>query len=393
MKLLYIGRCQFLKKDDRIYALPAYGKAFWEKYLDVFDEIHILGEQIKGYLNNGTVSLIEDPRIHVDLLPANTNPKDFCNDSLVKKQLRKYICQADAILIKPSCRKGMMAIHIAKKLKKPYMVELTGDLNLTLKNSTNLIKRMYRFYIHSRILSAIKDCEFGLYVTQEYLQKVYPIKGKQCGCTDTCISKCDTLVLENRLQRINGMQPDDVVSIGLVASYHDNRKGIDTAIEALSILNNDRIQLHILGLGTEEDRMKWKEYAQKLGVEKQLFFDPSLSGVENVLKWNDNIDIAILPSRSEGLPRCVVESLSRACPCIISNVCGMPELVEEKWLHSPDDSKTLANLIEKMLADKEHMRNAAKVNFEKAQEYDVELLTERRNEFLLEFRKYCENCR
>ena len=198
MKLLYISKYQFVKKDNKAYVLPAYGDAFWQKYLDVFDEIYVLGEEIKSYLNNGTVSEIADPRIKVEILAPNTNPKDFGNDAVIKKELKKHIADAEAILIKPSCRKGIMAIKIAKELNKPYMIELTGDLNLTLKNNSSLLKKLYRFYIHKRITAAIKDCKFGLYVTEQYLQEVYHISGKQCGCTDTVILDPNEEGLQNR---------------------------------------------------------------------------------------------------------------------------------------------------------------------------------------------------
>ena len=32
MKLLYIGRYQFIQKADGVYTLPAYGNAFWQKF-------------------------------------------------------------------------------------------------------------------------------------------------------------------------------------------------------------------------------------------------------------------------------------------------------------------------------------------------------------------------
>ena len=186
------------------------------------------------------------------------------------------------------------------------------------------------------------------------------------------------------------MSEQDEISIGMVASYHDNRKGLDTALEALALTGNKKNKLHVLGLGTQEDRDKWLNYAEKYNVREQLIFDASLSGIENVLKWNDNMDIIILPSRSEGLPRCIVESLSRACPCVISNVCGMPELVEKKWLHNPDDSKKLALLINEMLSDKELMKNTAKTNFVKSKEFKFDVLKKKRNAFLSEFKEYCE---
>lgn len=127
-----------IQKECRGKNLPAYGNKFWEKYLDVFSKVHVLGENIKGYLDNGTTSLITNPNVQVDIIPGNTNPKDFVNDRIIKE-----ILEAEAILIKPSNRKGMMAIRIAEKYKKPYMVELTGDLNLTLRMHRNILKRMY----------------------------------------------------------------------------------------------------------------------------------------------------------------------------------------------------------------------------------------------------------
>lgn len=124
-------------------SLPAYESRFWEKYLDVFSKVHVLGENIEGYLDNGTTSLITNSNVQVDIIPGNTNPKDFVNDRIIKEILEKEILEAEAILIKPSNRKGMMAIRIAEKYKKSYMVELTGDLNLTLRMHRKVLKRMY----------------------------------------------------------------------------------------------------------------------------------------------------------------------------------------------------------------------------------------------------------
>ncbi len=392
MRLLYISKYQFVKNKNGTYTLPAYGDAFWEKYLDVFEGIDVLAENIKNYLNNGTLSEITDDRINVNILPENTNPKDFKNDNIIKKELYKFIKNADAVLVKPASRKGIMAIKICESLRKPYMVELTGDLNLTLRNHSNPLKRIYSPIIHCQILNAIKNCKFGLYVTESYLQKVYPISGEQCGCTDTYIPDPDFNALQKRLEKIDRRSSQSITHIGLVASYHDSRKGLDTALDSLKLLNNDKVFLHVLGLGTEDDRNKWYAYAEKLNIKNQLIFDSSLSGIEKVLAWNDTIDITILPSRSEGLPRCIVESISRACPCVISNVCGMPELVNEKWLHNPNDSRKLAQLLNEMISDKQKMRDAAVENFNHSQNYRSEVLKEKRNRFLNKFMEYCARC-
>ena len=49
MRLLYVSSFQFVENDDGMYALPAYGNGFWTKYLDVFDGIDVLGENIKKH--------------------------------------------------------------------------------------------------------------------------------------------------------------------------------------------------------------------------------------------------------------------------------------------------------------------------------------------------------
>jgi len=391
MKLLYISCYQFLEKQGQMYALPAYNDKFWEKYLDVFDSVHVLGEQVKGYLDNGTMAPIRNQKVSIEIIPGNTNPKDFINDKKIKEKLKREIEKADAILIKPSNRKGMMAIRLAEKYGKPYMVELTGDLKLSLRVHRNFLKRMYGPIIHRQILKSIKNAPFGIYVTEQYLQKVYPIAGKQCGASDVFINELLPEVLESRLRRISEMQPKKELNIGLIGAYHDDRKGIDTAIKAIAQLDSQKVkaQLNILALGIEEDRKKWQMYAQEKGAAGRIHFPPSCDTTEKVLRWIDTQDIIILPSRSEGLPRCIVEAMSRACPCITSDVCGMPELISHRWLHKPGEDTKLAGLICQMAEDPQAMIDTARENFKNAQRFLRANIDARRNAFLTEFKTYC----
>lgn len=395
MDLLYISRCQFLNTDGVVKALPAYGDQFWKKFLDVFDSVHILGEKMKAYLSNGTVTQLTNPKVTVEIVPGNTLPNEFIHDRQVKKLLAERIKQADAILIKPSSRKGLMAIRLAEKYHKPYMVDLTGDLNLTLRANSNPLKRMYGPYLHKKIVKSIKNAPFGLYVTEKYLQKVYPIAGKQCGASNVFVESISEDVLESRCRKISSKEMDDPLQIGLIGSYHDTRKGIDTAVQALADVCAQRPNtfLNILALGVEEDRKKWMQYAQQFGVQEHLKFPPSCDTTQKVLEWIDTQDIIILPSRSEGLPRCVVEAMSRGCPCITSDVCGMPELIQKKWLHAPGEAQRLAELILEMSESKNNMTDAAKENFKNAKRFLRSAINKRRNAFFTEFKEYCLSCK
>lgn len=389
MKLLYISCFMFEKRQEEIYGLPSCADSFFEKYLDIFDSIQVLGESIKFFLDKSRLVKLNNERIKVDILPRNTAPKDFINDRKIKRILIKEIQKADAIIIKPSSRKGMMAIKIAKKLKKPYMIEMTGDIHNALMQNPSKLKRLYAPILYRQIKKAIKNCEYGLYVSQEYLQSKYPIKGKMIGCADVVISDFDSTIIENRLKKIENITEKSRVDLGLIGFYQGNGKGVDTAIRALSHLPNN-FHFSILGNGTEESRNFWYEYANRYGVKDRLRFCDALPSVEEVLLWLDKIDVFVFPTRSEGFGRCVVEAMSRGCPCFATNICTMPELLLNECLHELDDDVTLANQISKCIEDKNWMRAIALRNFEKAKEYRFDVLKKRRNVFLQEFKSYCE---
>lgn len=388
MRALYVGGYPFLVKDGSIYSSSAYGDLFWQKYYTVFDSVTALGYQAK-IDNIEKMTKITKQDFEVEILPKNNNPMYFFNDRKVRKIIKNNMEKCDCMIIKPTSRKGIIALKLAKKYQMPYMIEVTGDINLSLREHKNIFRKIYRPFLYHRIKKNIRECKYGLYVTKYYLQEVYPILGEMCGCSDVVIPYIDEAVLQQRIDFIQNKSEEDIFNIGLIGTYSDDRKGIDTAIKAIALV--PKAKLRILGFGTEEDRGMWKKYAQRYGVEERLVFDNPVSGVDKVFEWIDQIDISILPSRSEGLPRCIVESLSRACPCIISNVCGMPELVDEKWLHSPGDSEKLGRLLNEMIGDKGKMEQAAIENFNRSKGYTKDHLDAIRYEFLSDFRLYVEN--
>lgn len=389
MKLLYISTFMFCKESGKSYGLPSCSDNFFEKYLDVFDSVKVLGENLKGYLNKSALVEMNDKRIQVEIIPSNTRPENFKNDRYLKRKLTEEIGQADAILIKPASRRGMMAIRIAEKLKKPYMIEMTGDIHNALMQSPSFAKRLYAPFFYGQIKRTIKNCEFGLYVSKDYLQGKYPIRGKMCGCSDVVLEQSSAEILEKRLRKIERMDTNAVINLALIGFYQGNGKGVDTALRALSRLP-ENYHLSVLGNGTAENRKKWYEYGEKLGVIKErLHFPKPLPSAQAVLHWLDDFDFFVSPTRSEGLGRVVAEAMSRGMPCFATNICTMPELLPEECLFELDDDKKLAEFIIEFTSNKELAKKYAQINFEHVKKYDFNILRNRRNEFLTEFKEYC----
>lgn len=393
MILTYISRFQFKICSDGIYSLPAYGDGFWQKYLDVFSKIFVVGEQVKNYLDDGSMVKITDKRISIIIIPSIEHPKEIAsNYNYVKKKLVKILHDSEAVLVKPASNKGILAVKYCENKNIPYMVEMTGDVQSALMVRKNILMKIYSNILYNRTIRAIKNCKFGLYVTEHYLQRKYPIKGLACGCTDAIIPYTSKEILLQREALIKSLDKRKEYNIGLIGYYHDNRKGIDAAIRALELCDNTKYKykLKILGVGTDQDQIKWIKFARKFNVESDLEFLKPLPGSEAVAKWIDTIDLIILPSRSEGFPRAIAEAMSRACPVITSNVCGLSELADEKWQHKITDYSSLAKLILKISNNPNLMYEAARFNYYKALNYSQELLKDRRNKFLKQFYQYAE---
>ena len=112
---------------------------------------------------------------------------------------------------------------------------------------------------------------------------------------------------------------------------------------------------------------------------------------KDVFNWLDEIDIYVQPSKVEGLPRAVIEAMSRGCCCIGTDVGGIPELIPEQFLCN---SKKLPSEISKMLKEinKNELIHSAERNIKEAKKYEKNELDRVRYEF------YCkgletEKCR
>ena len=126
----------------------------------------------------------------------------------------------------------------------------------------------------------------------------------------------------------------------------------------------------------------------KRRLENARFCGTLASGTA-VNQWLDDIDLYIQPSLTEGLPRALIEAMSRGCPALGSGAGGIPELLAPECIHKPGDSATLAKMLETAIQDKDWQKSQAARNFREAAAYDSKVLDDIRREFWLDFAGYC----
>jgi glycosyltransferase involved in cell wall biosynthesis len=113
--------------------------------------------------------------------------------------------------------------------------------------------------------------------------------------------------------------PEEPVAlfIGVLEPY----KNIDGLAEAWR-LARPKAELRIVGKGTRTD------VVSSLVREGLATWQPELS-TDEILRALDEASVLILPSRSEGMGRVVIEAQLRGRPVLGSNVGGIPDLVTD----------------------------------------------------------------
>ena len=130
------------------------------------------------------------------------------------------------------------------------------------------------------------------------------------------------------------------------------RKNVDSLLEAKKIAKSD-YNLVVVG-----DGPLLKQLKQKADNIPDVYFTGARGDVENIMP---SADVLILPSFSESFGLVLIEALACGKPVIGSNVGGIKEIVTPNvgLLIDPNDSKTIANAIDKMVLDDEFRNNLA----------------------------------
>ena len=297
-----------------------------------------------------------------------------------KDLLEQIIRQSDLIVGRFHSFSACAAASIARKNGKPFLAEIMGDAWDGYWNH-GLYGKIIAPVIFARTKKAIKHANYGLYVTERYLQKKYPCRGCCIGASNVEIDCVENIVLEQRIQKLKQFDKTHIVL--MTAANADVRaKGHEYVIKAIPKLRKKGITVEYLIAGGGNTSYL-KGIAKTLGVLDSVVFLGRLSSKE-VREWMDRCDFYVQPSLQEGLPRAVIEAMSRACPCLGSNTAGTPELLSVDCVFKRKSSNAIAKKIEWYI--NQDLIIYAKRNFENAKNYTNSILNSRRNAFFSRIR-------
>ncbi len=370
--------------DDNIYAEGVFPYGLWEeRYLPHVSKVTVLGRsgqddftQIDNLIpSNG------DDVDHILLDNINTPLKRLLQGKKTYKEICALVEKSDCVVVRGPAEQGMMAAKAARQQNKPYVVEMSGCAFDQTWSHGSWIGRFYAPIRYLRARFMVWHADQVLYVTERFLQGRYPTKGHVENASNVDLPDLQDDILERRLNKITDtFENNKPLQIGMIANHGNKLKGVDIAVKALSAARQQGIEFvfNVIGFG---DPSIWQPLIEKYDLQNHVVFSPPVAEGSAIFDWLDNIDLYIQPSRHEGLPRAMIEAMSRALPCLGSTAGGIDELIDRNYIHHIGDVKTLQQHIVSICRNKNWLLQQAKRNFDKSQAYTHTYLRPKRFKF------------
>jgi glycosyltransferase involved in cell wall biosynthesis len=382
MKALFCVDTFFAKgPDGEVYTLGVYPYSAWNRYFDAFDEICVAARECAFDTLDDIKKLQKSSGANIDfcLLPSIHAPHRLVLKALsVRQKLLNKLKECDALIIRGPSEYGMLIADDARHMGKKVIVEMSGCAWDHTWYHGSALGYIYAPVKYKRAQHMLKNSDFAMYVTRDFLQGRYPSNGHTSYASNVEIESVDDDVLKARLNKIQSQK--EPLQIGLIGHIGNHLKGLGVTLEALGKSKESLpgFRLHVLGKGEGEH---WNTLIEKYGLLGKIQFDGVLPAGEEVLNWLDKMDFYIQPSLHEGLPRSLIEAMSRGLPCLASDAGGIPELLDPMCIHHKGHSDEFAVHLCQFMGDKDWAEEQARQNFEIAKNYTRDILVPRRKEF------------
>lgn len=410
MQVTVILEFRFYRTPDGSYwTTSAFARPFWDRYLNVFERLRVVARVCTVDEPPPKAMRSDGENVEFCPVPYYVGPGQFLRRApQVYSMMKRAAADDDAVIMRIGSMIATLAEGSLHRRHHPYGVEVVGDAYEVFAPGgiKHPLRPMLQWWFTRAQKRQCWNAVGAAYVTQNALQRRYPCKMLQASISDVEISEsailkeprvfqtCSPAVgLASEACSTNARQAVAAaprVRLILVGSLEQYYKAPDIVIAALAQLTRAGYNLELAVVGDGKYRKDLQELAQGLGVADRVFFRGLLPAGEAVRAELDAADLFVLPSRTEGLPRALIEAMARGLPCIGSTVGGIPELLPAEDMVPPGEVSALAEKIQEVILAPSRMQTMSERNRNKAREYHADILQKRRHEFYRHIRRVTE---
>lgn len=366
--------------DGAIWTQTMFARTFWSRYLAVFDHVRVVARLHAVASVPETWQRADGDGVSFAALPFYIGPWQYLRQ---RRRLTEAAVAAvgptDAVIFRaPSAIAGQIEPAL-RRAGHPYGVEALGDPYDVFAPGAvrHPLRPFFRWWFPKKMRRLCAGATATGYVTELALQRRYP---PSPGSFTTYYSDVElsegTFVAELRAPRRAGRCT--LVSVGSLAQMY---KAPDVQIDAVAQLVKEGLDLQLVLIGDGKHRPELEERAAALGMAERVIFRGQLTAGTAIRAELDAADLFCMPSRTEGMPRALIEAMARGLPCIGSTMGGIPELLPEEDMVPPGDVAALARTIRAVITDPERMARMSARNLARVHDYGEDELRVRRTNF------------
>ncbi|MCK9903262.1 glycosyltransferase family 4 protein [Frankia sp. Cpl3] len=360
---------------------PAAGYPTWAGYLGVFDEVLLAARVARGAGDEQEGVPVEGAGVRVVPLPTFQGvPAYLRRWPALRYAVHRAVTElrgpaADtAFIARIPGLVGTVLVSELRRQQVPFGLEVVGDVAEVLADH-----RLAAMLAGQLLARQCRDAAVVSYVTRHVLQSRYPARPgvPMVSCPGALLRDEDFVPEPRRAPDMWSMtgaghpRPSQSRPVRLLTIGSQERvyKGHDVLVDAVALMRSRGIPLTvtIVGDGRHHDEIVHRAMARGLG--ESVRFVRWLASRAEVRAALDDADVFVLPSRTEGLPRVLVEAAARALPAVASAVGGVVEFLPPSDLVPPDDAGRLADTLSEMIASPERYSAASERNLAAAREH------------------------
>lgn len=384
--------------DGQVWTRTTYPLAFWERYLKVFDHVRIVARAETKSKVDENYQRVTGRGVEFAVIPFYLGPWQYLKArARVRDAVRNVVGPDDAVLCRVASQVASDLVPTLWKQNRPYGLEVVGDPYEAF--APGAIRHPLRPYLRQRATRILKEqCARAAavsYVTERALQRRYPgghhfaVSVSDVDLQVTAFHATPRSFLTSYAS--SPLAGEDFSTAGkqyaraerprllFIGSLEQMYKGPDVLLRAVAEVRR-KVPLELRIVGSGRHRSELEQLASSLSLQDCVHFTGELAAPA-VRKELEETTLLVLPSRTEGLPRVVVEAMARAVPCIATSVGGIPELLAEEDMVPPNDPLALAAKVEEVLRDSARLNRMSARNLEKSQQFRPEVLEKRRTDF------------
>jgi phosphatidyl-myo-inositol dimannoside synthase len=380
MRLIAATEARFDLGPDGIMRSDTGGRSypFWRRYLAQFSDVGVLARVNRTAGTSGFP--VTGPGVAVIPLPGGAGWLGALRLLEARRSSLAEVCRREdtAYLARVPGVVGSLLVHQVARERRPYGLEVVGDpYDVFSAGIGGKVAAPALRHIAYRLMR--RQCARAAavaYVTRSRLQERYPPRP---GAYTTSYSDVD-LPDEafHAAPRRTSAGPLVLVAVGTQSQAY---KGHDVLLSATAILLRRGLDVQVRLVGDGRLQPQLMSLATELGIGERTIFVGQVPTGPAVWEELDRADVFVLPSRTEGLPRALIEAMARKLPCVASDVGGVRELLPTDDLCPASDPVALSVLLETVLGDAGRRRRMSARNALVARDYQDSALAVRRAAF------------